>query len=159
MDDWFAGERGEGFVFMGAGAVSVGGGAYLLTRDEPFARGAGYSTLGAGALLLTGIGFYMASLGPEHRRLTADLAADPDAFLVEETARMRGIARRFVLYRWVEISMVAIGGGLVTWGALDDRPLVAGIGTGLAAEFALALLLDLFAERRAHRYLDILSSR
>lgn len=154
MQDWFDGERAESYVFLGAGVLSLGGGVYLATRDDDFARGAGYSTAGVGGLLTLFAITYTLSLSPKHEELERDLARDPATYQRRESARMQAIADRFVLYRWIEIGVLAVGAGLIGYGLADDQELVTGIGTGLAGEASLLLVLDYFAERRAHTYLD-----
>lgn len=153
MDAWFRGERNEAYLFLGLGAVSAGTGAYLFTRDEPFARGAAYTAVGLGALELTFATTYLLSLGPLKSRLESDLARDRASFLRDERDRMERISERFVIYRWAELGVLATGVGLATWGFTRDHQQWAGVGVTAATHATLLLVLDLFAESRTHRYL------
>ena len=65
---------------------------------------------------------------------------------------MRRVQRRFVLYKRVEIGLLALG---LAFASIDGygRTLYA-VGLGLMLEAALMLALDLRAERRGQRYLD-----
>jgi hypothetical protein len=45
MRDYFAAERAQAQVYLGAGLASLGASAYLLTRGRASARGAGYAVL------------------------------------------------------------------------------------------------------------------
>jgi hypothetical protein len=154
MQDWFDGERNEAFVFLGLGFVSLGGGTYLATREEDMAKGAGYTALILGGVITLFAITYNLGLSPKHDELKQQLADDPAAYKREETERMDAIADRFVLYRWTEIGLLAVGAGLTTYGLIADKDVVTGVGVVLAGEAALVLGLDYFAERRAHTYLD-----
>jgi hypothetical protein len=154
MNDWFEGEQNEAYVFLGAGVLSAGGGAYLVTRDEDMAKGAGWTLIAVGGLMTIFSITYSLGLSPKHDELKDQLAKDPAAYKREETERMEGIADRFVLYRWTEIGLVAIGAGLITYGVIEEKDTFTGIGIALAGEAAVVLGLDYFAERRAHTYLD-----
>jgi hypothetical protein len=153
VHDWVIGERNESVVFLGLGLTSLGGGVLLASRDSDFARGAGITYAVMGVLLTLGAGAYAAPLPQLEADLLADLERDPVAFKAVETARMEGIADRFVLYRYTEMAVGAVGVGLVIGGAAAEEDMVAGVGLGLASEAALLLLLDAFAERRTHDYL------
>lgn len=154
MDDWFSGERNEAFVFFGLGAVSAGTGAYLLTRDTDFSRGAGWTAIGLGAVEMLFATTYTLSLGPRHDDLKDDLAANPSQYKRDELDRMNAIADRFVLYRYAEIGILLGGAGLLTYGFLENKQTLAGIGVVAGAHAAIVLFLDYFAERRTHRYID-----
>ncbi len=153
MDDWFDAERNEAFVFLGLGAVSAGTGTYLLTRNEDFAHGAGYAAIGLGALEIVFATTYVLSLSPKNDELTNDLASDPKKFKHDELDRMNGIADRFVMYRYAELGVLATGAGLATYGFTRDKPVIAGIGVVAGVQAIALLTLDLFAERRTHRYI------
>jgi hypothetical protein len=154
MEDWFDGEQSEAFVFLGFGVASAGGGAYLVTRDDDMARGAGWTLIAVGGLMTIFSITYSLGLSPKHDELKDQLAKDPAAYKREETDRMEAIADRFVLYRWTEVGLFAIGAGLATYGLIEDKDTFTGIGIALAGEAAIVLGLDYFAERRAHTYLD-----
>ncbi len=154
MDDWFRGEESESWVFLGAGLASLGGGVYLATRDDDLAKGAGYTTAAMGGLLTAFSITYNLSLTPTHDDLKQQLRADPTKYKADETDRMQAISDRFVLYRWVELAVLATGAGLITYGVVQEKKTFTGVGIGLASEAALLLTLDFFAERRTHRYLD-----
>lgn len=158
MQDWFDGERSEAYIFLGAGLVSLGGGIYLVTREDDLAKGAGYSTAILGGLMTVFSITYNLSLGPTHDDLKDDLRKDPVKHKQDETKRMEAIADRFVAYRWAEIGALAVGAGLITYGTLEKKRTFTGVGIGLAAEAALLLGLDYFAERRTHDYLDKLNA-
>jgi hypothetical protein len=71
---------------------------------------------------------------------------------------MYRIADRFVLYRYAELGVLATGAGLMSYGFAKHEDTVAGIGLGLSAHAVALLVLDYFAERRTHRYIDRLEA-
>lgn len=156
MDDWFTGERNEAFVFLGLGVVSTGTGAYLLTRDTDFGRGAGYTAIGFGAVEMIFATTYTLGLAPKHDELKDDLAQDPVKFRRDELDRMNAIADRFVLYRYAELGILAVGAGLATYGFVKKREVLAGIGVTAAVHAVLVLTLDYFAEQRTRDYIGAL---
>jgi hypothetical protein len=127
---------------------------YLATRDDDLAQGAGYTTAVMGGLLTAFSITYNLSLTPTHDDLKDQLDQDPGKYKTDETDRMQAISDRFVLYRWVELAVLATGAGFITYGTIKDKRTFTGVGIGLASEAALLLTLDFFAERRTHRYLD-----
>lgn len=158
MRDWFAGEHVESAAFDVVGLTSVAGGAVLVSRDGDGADAAGVTFLVMGGVMtLFSVG-YALPLGTTRDRIEKDFARDPAGTRAKEIERMRGIADRFVMYRWGEIAIAATGVGLVAGGALADEGIPLGIGAGLATEGGLALFLDSFGERRAQRYLERLES-
>jgi hypothetical protein len=69
---------------------------------------------------------------------------------------MRRVQRRFVLYKRLEIGLLALGLALASVEGYG-RTLYA-VGMGLMLEAGLMLALDLRAERRGQRYLDTVKS-
>jgi hypothetical protein len=67
---------------------------------------------------------------------------------------MEGVLKIFVLYRWIEIALIAIGIALFFY----FNPMIfwKGFGMGLAIQSSLMLVLDLFAESRGKVYLHFL---
>jgi hypothetical protein len=154
MRSYFAAEKTEGWFFIGFGVASIGLGAYLLTRPEDFARGAAIPAIAVGALQAVGVGAYAFGVDAKVDHLGAELAHDPRAYRDEELARMSGVTRRFVVYRIVEIVVLAAGAGLVTAGFLRPSDALKGAGVTLAAQATILLTLDFFADARAHAYKD-----
>lgn len=158
MNEWIDGERDGSVGFVGAGLLSLGGGALLLSREGGIEQGAGatFAIMG-GTLTLFGV-VYGSSLPGLRRDLGAKLAKDPAGYDREETARMQGIVDRFYLYRWAEIAIGATGVGLLVGGLAAEEDVVAGVGIGLASEASVLLVLDALVEARGHRYLEQLDS-
>lgn len=154
MRAYFGGEKAEGWVFMGSGAASIGGGVFALTRTTGFSRGLGWTTISLGAVEIFGVGIYALGLDSKIDELSGQLARDPAGYRRDELPRVEGVKSRFVAYRFTEIGILAVGAGLATYGFAKPSPTFQGVGIGLAGEAALLLVLDYFAERRAHTYAD-----
>ncbi|MFM7774672.1 MAG: hypothetical protein ACKO9V_07505 [Candidatus Kapaibacterium sp.] len=69
---------------------------------------------------------------------------------------MQTVFRNFVIYRYAEMTLIAAGIALMYGGAAHG--LYPGIGVGLFSQASIVLLLDFFAERRAHEYMAHLQS-
>ena len=65
---------------------------------------------------------------------------------------MKKVEREFVWLEVTELALTVVGLGLATYGGFAQEPLVAGLGTGLAAQSAIMLTFDHFAAERARRY-------
>ena len=155
---YYAGEKSEALIFLGTGVFSIGLGSFLVTRDSRFARGAGYPTLTVGVLQTIFAASYHASIDGRVADLKKDLDTDPVAHRKRELDRIAGVNRRFVIFRYVELGIIAAGAALATVGFVKKNDILKGLGIGLAVESALFLSLDFFAERRAHQYRSKLES-
>jgi hypothetical protein len=69
---------------------------------------------------------------------------------------MRRVQRSFLLYRRIEIGLLAIGLALASIEGYGRTLYAAGM--GLMLEAGLMLFLDLRAERRRHRYLEMVKT-
>ena len=79
------------------------------------------------------------------------------AYQIEETARMQRVQRGLLLYKRIEIGLLALGLALASVESYG-RALYA-VALGLILEAGLMLAFDLRAARRAERYLEMLKSR
>jgi len=156
MEDYFEGERAAGYVFLGEGLVSAGTSAFLFTRGDEMSRGAAYPVAVIGGLeAAVGLILSVRTSGQiaERRRW---IAKDPAGFQRAERARMGRVLRQFAWLEGFEIVAAATGLGLATYGEIDRKPLVTGIGAGLAVQSLALLGLDFLADRRGQRYVDAL---
>jgi len=156
MEDYFEGERAAGYVFLGEGLVSAGTSAFLFTRGDAMSRGAGYPVAVIGGLeAIVGLALAIRTSGQIAERKRA-IASDPASFQRDEKKRMERVIRQFVVLEVFELAAVATGLGLATYGEVDKKPLVTGIGAGLVVQGAALLGLDFLAERRGRRYMNAL---
>ena len=153
MHDYFGGETAEAWVFLGVGALALGGAAYGFGfSDDPYLEGAGWP-VGIVGLIQVAAGLVLLARTPgQVGDLDAQLDTDPAGYRTDELTRMETVNDQFDLLAIVEVGLIAAGAGLATWGFLDDEPFAAGLGVGLAAQAAIMLVLDLVAAARADTY-------
>ena len=87
-------------------------------------------------------------------RVSKTLQSEPAKIATEEIPRMNTVMKNFVIYRWIEIALVAAGLLLLVFGHEDS--LWRGVGIGLTFQAGLMLALDYFAESRGAQYLSFL---
>ncbi|MSP63994.1 MAG: hypothetical protein EXR72_27360 [Myxococcales bacterium] len=154
MGRYFASEEAQGYAWIAAGDASLVAGGALIAQSNGVLRGMSYPLLAVGAIqFIAGL----SSLTRTQGRLAAlrgDLATGPAAVRDMEAKRIGGINRLFKLIFYTELSLLGLGaaGAGLGYGIHQDQLLGAGI--GVVVEAALMLVLDHFAERRAHRYAD-----
>lgn len=157
VNSYFDAERAESLLFVLVGALALLTSAYfLIVRRQPFFRGLALPLI-AVALIQLAVGATVFVRSPrDAARVNAALQSDRAHIAAVELPRMKAVIRNFVLYRWIEI--VLLLAGVVTLLAAAKGTLVRGAGLGLALQSALMLALDLFAERRAQVYLEMLTA-
>lgn len=157
VSSYFDAERAESLLFMLVGATALCASAYLLiVRRQPFSRGLAFPLI-AVALIQLSVGATVFVRSPsDASRVNAALESDRAHIAAVEVPRMKVVIRNFVLYRWIEIVLLLAGVALLLIAAKGT--LMRGAGLGLALQSALMLTLDLFAERRAQVYLDMLTA-
>jgi len=152
---YFAAERRESAVFLACALAAAAASAALAALRSPY-RAMAWPLLAVGLIqLVVGSTIFLRTPG-QAARLTRQLREAPAAYRTEETARMQRVQRGFVLYKRIEIGLLALGRALAS-GEGYGRTLYA-VGMGLILEAGLMLALDLRAERRAHRYLQMVRS-
>ncbi len=152
MRSYYGGERASAYIIMVLGALSVGGGVALVTRDSDFARGFGWPLIGLGALEALGAIFYAFQCGAEIRHYQEAIDRDGVAFKHEELEHMHGTSSRFVFYRLTELGLVLGGAGVAIFGFASDQDVWKGIGLGVASIALPFLVIDSINNARATRY-------
>ncbi len=153
MHAYFQGEKMEALVFiLPVGLLSVVFGAWLLT-DQPtsFARGVAIPFLLMG-LLMTTVGGVVGYRTPaQAAALELSLQADPQAALKTELARMTKVNQAWHVYLaiWGLFGVAGLGLRFAT-----SSDLLQGVGIALIFFAGVGLLIDGFAERRTHPYME-----
>lgn len=148
---YFIAEKQEALLFMLVGFMALAASAWLFKAGGSY-KGMLYP-LAAIALIqiVVGSSVYFRT-DAQVATLSAQYQADPAGFKTEETHRMQVVVKNFVLYRWIEIGLLATGIFLML--GLRHHSLWHAVGVGLGIQSALMLALDYFAERRAAEYLQ-----
>jgi hypothetical protein len=152
MVEYFGREKSAALTFLGFGIASLGVGAGLTSRPDPFVRSTGITVGALGLVQVAGAIFYYVSIDGRVARLNARIDADAAAFRRDESARMAGVTSRFLVLRFIEAGVIVAGVGLAAAGELKDSGALKGVGLGLAIESATLLGLDFLADASAHEY-------
>ena len=155
IDLYFQGEKIEALVFiLPFGLLSLVFSAWLFT-DGPsgFARGAAVPFLLMG-LLMTTVGGVVGYRTPgQVAHLQQALQADPQAALAVESQRMQKVNAAWSKYLalWGLMGVLGLGLRFATDGDFSQ-----GLGIALVLFAGVGLMIDGFAERRAHAYGSVL---
>lgn len=152
---YFAAEKQEALLFMLVGIAALAAAAWLFKAGGA-CRGMLYPLTAIALIQLTVGGTVYFRTDAQVAALKAQYETAPVAFQLEETARMDKVVKNFVVYRWIEIGLLVAGVLLIV--GLRRSALWHAVGIGLALQSALMLVLDYFAEKRAHEYLDFVTA-
>jgi hypothetical protein len=152
LHGYYGGERTSAYVVAVLGALSVGGGVALVTRDSDFARGLGWPLLVLGALEGIGAVIYAFQVGGEIRHYETALDRDPSAYRRDELAHIHGTGVRFVFYRLTELGLAVGGIAAASYGFAANVDTWKGIGIGVTSIALPFLLIDTINNGRASHY-------
>jgi hypothetical protein len=154
LASYFAGEKRESALFLLAGVAALAAAAALFRGASPW-RGmiaplaiVGVIQAAVGGAVLLRTDRQVAALAERVPREPAEVRRD-------ETARMEKVMAGFRAYKAVEVAIIALGVALALLFPYGSALHAAG--AGCLAQGALMLVLDLFAEGRAHAYLAALA--
>lgn len=152
---YFKAEQLESLVFVAIGLItfSIALAAWFKFKT-PFLSGLAWPFLLVALIQLTvGISVYLRS--PKDIIRVEAIAFNQQEISQQEIPRMETVMKNFVIYRYVEISLLLIGIGLLVFlSSAYSR----GIGLGLLIQAALMLGADYFAEKRGSEYQEALIS-
>jgi hypothetical protein len=155
MTRYFAAERAESALVLGCAIAAAVVSAALVALRSPY-RAMAWPLAAVGLVQLVVGGTVFVRTPGQVARLTEQLCSSPSAYQAAEAARMRRVQRSFLLYRRIEIGLLAIGLALASIEGYGRTLYAAGM--GLMLEAGLMLFLDLRAERRRHRYLEMVKT-
>lgn len=160
VQTYFGGETRAAVSVAAVGLVATAVSATLLLHGRegqspgisPLLRGLSVplGVLGLAQLTL-GTALYLRT-GPQVNRLLMQLQSDPATFAREELIRMTRVNGNWPLYRLVEVALIGAGAGVAGYGFVNRIDVAVGLGLGLALQVAVMMVVDAFAERRAHLY-------
>lgn len=148
---YFEAEKHESLVFLGVGIAAIGVSVYLLATAHAY-RGMSYPLVAVGLIQIAVGGAVFFRTDAQIAALTAQVAREPAAYQAAEQARMKKVSANFRLYKGIEIALLVVAIGLTYLFSRNER--LYGAGVGLILQASLMLIFDLFAERRADRYIE-----
>lgn len=154
---YFNAEKNESILFVLIGVIAILTASYfLLKMKQPFYTGMAYPLIAIALIqIIVGSSVYMRS-PKDIIRVLKILQTEKSRIPTEEIPRMKVVMKNFVIYRWVEITLVLLG--LFMFFYFPTMGLVKGLGFGLFIQTGTMLLLDFFAESRGKLYLEYLIS-
>lgn len=142
-------EKYEALLFMAVGAAAIGL-AIALVRWRSSLRGMAIPLVAialiqlvVGATVVWRSDAQIAQLQQLHRE-------DPAKFRATETPRMKSVIASFERYKTIEMGLLALGMAIVV--LLRKREFWFAFGLGLVLQAGFMLVLDSFAQARAHDY-------
>ncbi len=153
MWPYFQGEKIEALVFiLPIGLLCLVFGGWLLSEGQPgFTRGLAVPFVVMG-LLISIIGATVGFRTPtQTAQIQQAFKADPVAAIQAETARMEKVnnAWKWYLAIWIMFGVVGLGLRIMT-----NSDFFKGLGIALVFFAGIGLMIDGFAERRAHGYVN-----
>ena len=155
IEKYFDGEKDESRVFLFIGItgllISL---FFLLYGTNRFYMGAAIPLAVIGLLLaMVGYTIYKRSDNDRIRNVYA-YDMNPAELKEKEIPRMKTVMRNFVIYRYTELFLLALGIGLYIYFIRDfNNDFWRGFGLALAVMALIALTADFFAEQRGKEYL------
>jgi hypothetical protein len=150
---YFAEELKESWVFILAGCLALGLGAWLWRSQSAFKHA--LWPLAAIALIQLGVGGAIVARTPSQLiGLEQGLQRDPKVTRDAEVARLLKVLDAFRFYKLAEMALLAVALGLALF--LPHNAIARGVALGLLLQASLMLAADLVAEHRAEAYLDVL---
>jgi hypothetical protein len=157
ISNYFNAEKWESVLFILVGVAAILFACYFLIKLKlPFYNGMSYPLIAIAIIQLTvGSSVYFRS-SKDIERMNIMLQSDSSKIKLEEIPRMELVMKNFIIYRWIEISLILIG--LVLFYYFSEGSFWRGIGLGLVIQATFMLVLDYFAESRGKIYLEYLVS-
>ena len=152
---YFTGEKLESYLFLSFGilglAISI---FFLFALKSDFFKGIARPFILVSILEII-VGVTIINRSPKDIvRVEGYLTNKIELIQKTEIPRMEKVLHNFVIYRYIEITLIIIG--IILMYAFKQNLLWNGIGLGLFIQSSIVLTLDYFAEWRGEIYLDYL---
>ncbi len=154
IEKYFAAEKAESVVFILWGVAAIIIGLILLIWFRNAFNKGFVIPFGIVAMLhiLVGASVFARADNQRINNVYA-MDMDPASLRNEEVPRMEKVIKSFVVLRWTELSLFIVAVVLImVYRTQPEKSLYFGIGVGLCIQAAMTLILDFFAEKRAHEY-------
>lgn len=148
---YFLAEKYESLLFVIVGIVAIGCSAWLWATGHVF-KSIGFPLVAVGLIqIVVGGSVYLRS-DNQIATLQEQVQSVPAAYKADEIKRMDVVNKNFGIYKIIEIALFLVGVALVFMFPRNDTWYF--IGAGLIIQSSFMLSFDLFAEHRAHLYVD-----
>jgi len=150
--DYFNAEKFESLFFIGVGIIAIALGIYFwFIVKEPLYKGIAIPIILVALIQITvGTTVYLRS-PKDILKVENMLENEHSKIQTEEIPRMNVVMKNFVIYRYVEITLMILG--LILFFYFPSQTFWKGLGIGLFIQASLMLSLDYFAEKRGTEYL------
>lgn len=153
LSSYFVAEKQESVIFILVGLLAMGLSFWLWMNGHRL-KSMAYPLVVIALMQIVVGGTVYLRTDVQLSTLSAQLQINPAALKAEETARMKTVMKNFSIYKTIEMLLLIIGIGMITFFQRQD--MVAGIGVGLILQSAFTLALDVFAEARGTEYLSVI---
>jgi hypothetical protein len=147
---YFVAEKQESLFFITIGIIAFIGSFCLFKTDSSY-KGMIYPLILIAIIQIVVGSTVFFRTDNQAAALKTQLHDDPHAYKSVELSRMGTVIKSFRIYKCIEISLLTLG--IILTFIFRDKDLWHSIGIGLIIQASLMLVLDLFAEKRAHDYL------
>jgi uncharacterized membrane protein HdeD (DUF308 family) len=156
IEKYFIAEKQESLLFLVIGIIAIILAiAFYFFIKSAFYKGAAFPLVIIGVIqLVAGLTVYQRSDADRIRNVYA-YDMNPEQLKLEELPRMEKVNRNFLVYRWLEIALIAVGLIIIFMaGKNAGRPFWYGFGLILLIQATLMLGADYFAAKRGLQYTD-----
>lgn len=161
IEKYFIAEKQESILFFSIGIIAILAAiVFIFLLKNNFWRGMAIPLIIIG-ILQTIVGFTIYNRSDADRiRMVYAYDMNPQEIKAKELPRMEKVNKNFVVYRWIEISLILIGIALILKYKNDyiiencwsGYAFTLGIAIGIVIQATLMLGADYFAEKRAKIY-------
>lgn len=155
---YFLAEKYESLIFVGVGVLAIIVSVWLWMSESSFAatfKAMSYPLVAVALIqIIVGGSVYMRS-DKQIETFSAQVQSAPAAYKADEMRRMDVVNKNFTLYKWIEIALLLAA--IATTFIVSRNSAWYAVAIGLFIQSALMLTADLFAEHRAHHYVDCIN--
>lgn len=155
---YFLAEKYESFIFVGVGVLAIVVSVWLWMSGSSFAttfKAMSYPLVIVALIqIMVGGSVYLRS-DKQIETFSAQVQSAPAAYKVDEVKRMDVVNKNFTLYKWLEIALLLAA--IATTFVVSRNSAWYAVAIGLFIQSSLMLTADLFAEHRAHHYVDCIN--
>lgn len=148
---YFTGEKMESYIFILLGVIAFAMALnFFFVLKTSFWKGTAIPFFIV-AFLEFVVGYTIVTRSPKDiSRVEIYIRKEPQCIRTIEIPRMQKVLNNFIVFRYVEITLIILG-VILMYSSMNDT-FWRGVGLGLFIQASIVLCLDFFAERRGHIY-------